>query len=66
MDADEPELTPYERELQEADAFDGRGHSPVDGVPEPAVAPSDPASAGPARGGAPAGPEDPPQVPDGE
>ncbi|MFJ2175416.1 hypothetical protein ACIOHE_21260 [Streptomyces sp. NPDC087851] len=70
MDVDEPELTPFERELQAADPSQGRGHTPVDGVAEPAVAPSDPASAGPAataqRGVLPTVPEEPPQAPDEE
>ncbi|WP_030673876.1 hypothetical protein [Streptomyces rimosus] len=45
MDADDSELTPWERELQQADASEGRGHAPDDGVAEPSVAPADPASA---------------------
>ncbi|KAA6223392.1 hypothetical protein CP973_17000 [Streptomyces albofaciens JCM 4342] len=43
--ADDRELTPWERELQQADACEGRGHVPDDGVAEPSAAPADPASA---------------------
>jgi hypothetical protein len=38
------ELTPFERELQGAGASEGRGHAPNDDIPEPSVAPSEPAS----------------------
>ncbi|MEU7258515.1 hypothetical protein AB0B21_22235 [Streptomyces rimosus] len=47
MDPDDRELTPWERELQQEDASQGRGHTPDDGVAEPCVAPADPASASP-------------------
>jgi hypothetical protein len=47
--SDEPELTPYERELL-ADPGGVRGYAPTDGVAEPAQGPSEPASASPPGG----------------
>jgi hypothetical protein len=38
------DLTPFEQELL-ADPGHSRGYTPSDGVPEPVVAPKDPASA---------------------
>lgn len=68
---DDAEPTPFERELNEADTAEGRGHTPADGVTEPTVAPPDPASASPAAAALrdllpPPPPEDPPQQVDGE
>lgn len=45
MGISDHDLTPFERELQLPGGIAGRGHTPVDDVTEPAVAPSDPASA---------------------
>lgn len=45
MGISDHELTSLERELQLPGGVVGRGHTPVDDVTEPAVAPPDPASA---------------------
>ncbi|WP_066937762.1 hypothetical protein [Streptomyces sp. NBRC 110611] len=50
MGIDDTELTPFERELQEADASEGRGHTPDDGIAEPTVAPTGPAGVSAAPG----------------